>query len=420
MNRLSFVIVALVAGCDVADEANFDASDADLMMKAPKIGAILRSTGASIPLADQVATPVLSAVAGAGNWVVTGKATAVNFGDADYARCVLLAGGVQVDASATLVGNASPGFTGELGPSAATLVVQAVVPLVANTTIEMQCLHDGFQTGVYLDPGASLRMFKSAGAQSAVNGGAVNVSTFGSTTVASLKRKNVQVAIFGKATPVSFADNDYVRGTLETGGAILDASATLIGVGASGPTGERGPSAATVEMLGLHAFGPVKATLSLGVVHDFATQGIYVDPAASLITVPSTSAELTTSSAATVLATDGSNTEAVATVLPAGNYALSAKATAVNFGAADYVRCVLLEDGAQLDASTTLVGNAAPGFTGELGPSAATLGVQSIVTSTGVETYSLSCGHDNVSAGEYLDPGAALLAVPVTGKLDIQ
>lgn len=91
----------------------------------------------------------------------------------------------------------------------------------------------------------------------------------------------------------------------------------------------------------------------------------------------------------------------------------------MNIGAADYVRCTLLVDGAQVDASTTLVGNASPGFTGELGPSAATLALQSLVASSGTETFSLACGHDGLNAGEYVDPGAALLAIPVRGRLDV-
>jgi hypothetical protein len=186
------------------------------------------------------------------------------------------------------------------------------------------------------------------------------------------------------------------------GGAILDVSTTLVGNAFGGPTGERGPSAATVQVLSL-ASGP--DTLSLGLIHDFASAGIYADPLGSIIAVPAEDALLAIS-------------DVVALDLPAGDWAIYAKATPVNLGGADYARCVLYRGATATSSATTLVGNAAPGFTGELGPSAATLEVQTLVSLAAVETIRLSCGHDFSFAGEYVDPGAAILALPVEGPID--
>jgi hypothetical protein len=53
MNRFSCVVFALVAGCDMVGAADVDSADADLM-RAQKVGSYLRTTTASIPLADLV------------------------------------------------------------------------------------------------------------------------------------------------------------------------------------------------------------------------------------------------------------------------------------------------------------------------------------------------------------------------------
>ena len=56
----------------------------------------------------------------------------------DYVRCRILVGGVQRDAAATLVGNAAPGPTGEMGPSVAEIVLQTAITTTASNVAFVQ------------------------------------------------------------------------------------------------------------------------------------------------------------------------------------------------------------------------------------------------------------------------------------------
>jgi hypothetical protein len=92
---------------------------------------------------------------------------------------------------------------------------------------------------------------------------------------------------------------------------------------------------------------------------------------------------------------------------------VNAKVNPVNFGAADYVRCRIIVGTSQKDAGATLLGNAAPGPTGEMGPSVAQIALQ-------------DCGHNDVveslqgrlparlpDPGIYVDPGAKITILSV-------
>ena len=129
--------------------------------------AYLRSTPARVDLSSSSGTPVIliqTQAVPAGTYLVTAKANVVNFGAADYVRCLLLAGGVQKDAGATLVGNAAPGPTGETGPSVAEIVLQTAVTFTTSThTFQLKCQHDFANSGEYVDPGASILIVSSAG-----------------------------------------------------------------------------------------------------------------------------------------------------------------------------------------------------------------------------------------------------------------
>ena len=87
----------------------------------------------------------------------------MNFGPADYVRCRILVGGVQRDAAATLVGNAAPGPTGEMGPSVAEIVLQTAITTTASKTFKLDCQHDFPSAGMYVDPGASIMIVKASG-----------------------------------------------------------------------------------------------------------------------------------------------------------------------------------------------------------------------------------------------------------------
>lgn len=74
-----------------------------------------------------------------------------------------MVGATQRDAAATLVGNAAPGPTGEMGPSVAEIVLQTAITTSASTTFKLDCQHDFPPAGMYVDPGASIMVVKAPG-----------------------------------------------------------------------------------------------------------------------------------------------------------------------------------------------------------------------------------------------------------------
>lgn len=129
-------------------------------------GVYWRKTTASTNLTSAGQTPTLlkSVSIPAGTWIVTAKANPVNFGQANYMRCSIVVGSTVRDTSATLLGNASPGPTGEVGPSVAQLFMQAAVATTATQTFKLTCQHDFAEAGTYVDGGASLVVEAAPGA----------------------------------------------------------------------------------------------------------------------------------------------------------------------------------------------------------------------------------------------------------------
>ena len=103
--------------------------------------------------------------------------------------------------------------------------------------------------------------------------------------------------------------------------------------------------------------------------------------------------------------------------VPAGNWLVWAKANPVHFGNADYVRCQMMVAGRQQDAGATLLGNAAPGPTGETGPSVATIALQTAVHTYATRTFTLQCQHDFSQPSGYIDPGASLIVATAPGAI---
>jgi hypothetical protein len=124
-----------------------------------------------------------------------------------------------------------------------------------------------------------------------------------------------------------------------------------------------------------------------------------------------------TTAASINLSNDGSPVTLRQVSIPAGTWVVTAKANPVNFGPADYVRCRILVGSTQRDAAATLVGNAAPGPTGETGPSVAAIVLQTAITTTSSRTFKLDCLHDFPYAGIYVDPGASIMIVRAPGPL---
>lgn len=155
IGRNKLMSAALIAACGFCATYSAATTAAD---------AYLRTTTDSIDLtADGTPIIITKVSVPAGTWIVTAKANPVNFGDADYVRCRILVGSVQKDAGATLVGNANPGLTGELGPSVAEIMLQTAIITTTTKTFKLDCLHDNAQTGEYVDPGASIMVVRAPG-----------------------------------------------------------------------------------------------------------------------------------------------------------------------------------------------------------------------------------------------------------------
>ena len=103
--------------------------------------------------------------------------------------------------------------------------------------------------------------------------------------------------------------------------------------------------------------------------------------------------------------------------VPAGDWMVWAKANPVHFGNADYVRCQIMVGGTQRDAGATLLGNAAPGPTGETGPSVATIAPQTAVHTNATRTFTLQCQHDFSQPSGFIDPGASLIVAAAPGAI---
>jgi hypothetical protein len=88
--------------------------------------------------------------------------------------------------------------------------------------------------------------------------------------------------ITAKANPVSFGAADYVRCRIVVGNTQKDAGATLLGNASGGPTGETGPSVATIALQTAVTTTSSK-NVKLDCQHDFPQAGEYVDPGASLM-----------------------------------------------------------------------------------------------------------------------------------------
>jgi hypothetical protein len=143
----------IAAGFSVAYSAESSAADA-----------YLRTTAASVNLSSDGSPVILKQVTiPAGTWLVTAKANPVNFGPADYVRCRIVVGTTQRDAAATLVGNAAPGPTGEMGPSVAEIVLQTAITTTASRAFKLDCQHDFPSAGMYVDPGASILVVRAPG-----------------------------------------------------------------------------------------------------------------------------------------------------------------------------------------------------------------------------------------------------------------
>ena len=145
-NKLRAAMLIAATGLTAAYSAN--SSAADVIARSRSTSKFLSDTGAPVA--------ILAVTVPAGTWVVNAKVNPVNFGAADYVRCRIMVGTSQKDAGATLLGNAAPGPTGEMGPSVAQIALQAVVTTTSSKVFKVDCQHDFPTPGIYVDPGAKI------------------------------------------------------------------------------------------------------------------------------------------------------------------------------------------------------------------------------------------------------------------------
>ena len=145
-NNLRAAMLIAATGLTAAYSAN--SSAADVFIRNTNVSKNLSDTGAPVA--------ILSIIVPAGTWVVNAKVNPVNFGAADYVRCRIVVGTSQKDAGATLLGNAAPGPTGEMGPSVAQIALQTVVTTTSSKVFKVDCQHDFPTPGIYVDPGAKI------------------------------------------------------------------------------------------------------------------------------------------------------------------------------------------------------------------------------------------------------------------------
>jgi hypothetical protein len=106
----------------------------------------------------------------------------------------------------------------------------------------------------------------------------------------------------------------------------------------------------------------------------------------------------------------GAYTTLLKLAVPAGIWVATAKASVVNWGDSDYVRCGLITDATFVDGSTSMIGEAGGA------PAVATLYNQSLFIMPKAGSVSFACSHDFPIEGEFVDPGASLIITAASSK----
>lgn len=118
--------------------------------------------------------------------------------------------------------------------------------------------------------------------------------------------------------------------------------------------------------------------------------------------------ELRTSSGLSLSPVAGQRVNILNTTVPTGDWIATAKASAVNWGNRDYVRCILVFDGTVVDGSTTMTGEAGGA------PAAAVLFSHAKLSTLTNKPLSFECSHDRPVSGQKIDPGATLVVTRVS------
>ncbi len=118
-----------------------------------------RKMTAAVVLSDFGGVPVTvhSVNVPAGTWIVQAKTSLVNFGAADFTRCIITVGGVNQNGAGTMIGQAD-GM-----PALATISNLALVTTTATKPFKLTCVHDASIPGQYVDADGAMLVMRAPG-----------------------------------------------------------------------------------------------------------------------------------------------------------------------------------------------------------------------------------------------------------------
>jgi hypothetical protein len=238
---------------------------------------------------------------------------------------------------------------------------------------------------------------RTASSVSLPDGGA----TLGAVESVSLPAGTWQVTT--NLTAINFGAGDYVRCQIQAAGTRIDGGSTVY-------LADR--VAGVVNMASLFAQQPTNVVVLCE--HDSAAASsgqFYVDPGATITAVPTTSAKVVSGESTSQTTLNVSSpTEITSVSLPAGKWVLNSDASIVNFNGEDFDQCYLAPSAGSYRSDFTNIGS---------DPSDAIVAnteVQGTVTVPSMGSLvGLYCSARSTS-GEYVDPGAAIVATKATGS----
>ena len=359
----------------------------------PPVNSVFTTTAAavSLDLGGGAFTTVAGIDVPPGVWAINAESSVINFDAADYVRCALFGAGSQIDASAVFVGGAST------TPYAAVSNL-AVFTAAGPSRIELRCTHDSTLpagTRLYIDPSASMVASRATGVVSASTAASAVLSPPAQVTSVNLTPGTWLVQ--SKSSVVNFGALDYVRCNLMSGTASVDGTTTTVGGSPGSPTVATARNVAVVTVSSA-------TTVSLRCSEDGSSTVAYADSGAQLLAVPVTAGidDHTTTSTPTPVGPSLSTVNAMD--LPAGEWTVVAKASAVSWDVGSAVRCRVVAAGAISDQRVVLVG-------GSTNPVSVISNVAHVAGGAPVHVEA-QCSDDQ-HPNSYVDAGAALIAFQI-------
>lgn len=134
---LGCVIAALASGAYAQDDVHVRKNSSTFLTQTPGYN-----------------TTVLSVQLPAGQWVLSSRASLVNFGPSDYTRCQLVSNDIQVGAATAFIGSDSTFVS--------TIAITGAFSSDDVATVELRCGHDVFSSNPpYVDPHVTIWAHRS-------------------------------------------------------------------------------------------------------------------------------------------------------------------------------------------------------------------------------------------------------------------